>query len=277
MSARPFLILLLCCLASPAAWAFPPAPHCTIYGTVRDQNGRPLGAGEGNITLSGASGAIAQGLTDPSFGVGINYTLRIPMDAGTAGQLYEVNAMRPLLPFTVDVVIGGVHYVPIQMNGKTWGMGNPGQWIRLDLTLGVDANNDGLPDAWQQAVVNSDKTGKITNINQVGPNVDLSGNGLTNMQKFLLGVSALDTLDGVKIDVVGIANGVVHLRMLAVTGRTYTLKSSADSVHWSPQDFSSDPTGANPASSLVASAVGAVDVYVTWASAEHGYFQLFAQ
>jgi hypothetical protein len=229
------------------------------------------------MILSGTAGAIVQAPTDSTLGVGINYQLHIPMDAGTTAQLYQVTAMRPLLPFTINVTIGGVNYVPIQMTGKLWGMGNSGQSIRLDLILGVDGNNDGLPDSWQQAIVNGDKTGTITSISQIGPNV-LAANGLTNMQNFLLGLSALDSFNGVRLDVVGVAGGVVHLQFQGVTGRTYTINSSTDSVTWTAQAFSvSDPTVANPSGSFIATTVGVVDAYVDWTSPAQGYFQLFAQ
>jgi hypothetical protein len=236
-----------------------------------------LSSGEGTLTVNGTAGVIVSSPSDQTLGLGINYTLHIPMDAGTVAQLYEVTAMRPLVPFTISVSIGGVHYVPIQMTGKVWGMGKPGQSIRLDLTLGVDSNNDGLPDSWQQEVVNADKSGTITSIDQVAPNA-LAGNGLTNMQNFLLGLSSLDSLDGVRIDVIGVSGGVVHLQFLGVTGRTYTIKSSTDSLTWAAQPFSvSDPTVATPSASYIPTSTGIMDAYVTWTSPTKGYFQLFAQ
>ena len=141
----------------------------------------------------------------------------------------------------------------------------------------MDRNNDGLPDAWQQAVVDADTTGKIKSIDDVGPNVDLSGNGLTNLEKFLAGVNALDRLDGVKLEVVGVNGGLVRLRFLAITGRTYHIRSSLNSTTWTDQPFSTDPTGANPVKSYRAASLQTLDVFVTWPSASHGYFQLFAQ
>ena len=244
---------------------------------MRDEFGRPLNGGEGTIILSGDTAEIVRGPSDPSIALGINYTLHVPMDSGTSAQLYTVSAMRPLLPFTIKVVIAGVNYVPIQIVGKTWSMGKPSEKTRLDLTLGVDSNNDGLPDAWQQAVVDADTTGRLSNINDVKPGDDLSGNGLTNLQKFLAGVNALDRFDGVKLDVVDVSGGLVRLRFLGITGRTYTIRSSLDSKTWTDQPFTTDPIGANPAKAYRPETVDPVDVFVTWPSATHRYFQLFAQ
>lgn len=277
MSTRPLLLLLLCCLAVPAAWAFPPAPHHTLYGMVRDEFGRPLNNGEGTIILNGETREIVRSPSDPSIGLGVNYALYVPMDSGTNAQLYTVSAMRPLLPFTIKVVIRGVNYVPMQIVGKVWSMGQPSEKTRLDLTLGVDSDNDGLPDAWEQALVDADRTGRLKSINDVRPGDDLSGNGLTNLEKFLAGVNALDQLDGVKLEVVDVSGGLVRLRFLGITGRTYTIRSSTDSKTWIDQAFSTNPTGVNPAKTYRPDTVQPVEVYVTWSSASHGYFQLFAQ
>lgn len=277
MSTRRLLLLVALFLGGSDVKAFPPAPFHTFYGVVRDELGRPLSSEEGMIVLSGSSAEIARTFSDTSAGLGLNYALHIPMDAGTAAQLYQVSAMRPLLPFTIKVVIRGVNYVPIQIAGKTWNMGNPGEKTRLDLTLGVDRNNDGLPDAWQQAVVDADPTGKLKTIDDVKPGDDLSGNGLTNLQKFLAGVNALDKLDGVKLEVIDVKAGIVRLRFLGITGRTYTIHSSLDSKAWTDQAFSTDPTGTNPVKVYRPAVLEQVDVFVTWPSASHGYFQLFAQ
>jgi hypothetical protein len=277
MSIRPLLFLLLLGLLAVPARAFPPAPHHTVYGAVRDQYGRPLNTGEGVIILNGVSTEIVRAPSDSSVGVGINYSLNVPMDSGTSAQLYEVTAMRPLLPFTIQVLINGVSFVPLEIVAKTWGIGKPSEKTRLDLTLGIDSNHDGLPDAWQEEVVNADTTGKLKGIDDVKPDADLSGNGLTNLQKFLAGVNALDRLDGVRIDVMDVTGGMVRLRFLGITGRTYTIRSSLDSTTWADQAFSTDPTGANPALTYRAETVKPVDVYVSWSSATHGYFQLFAR
>ena len=125
--------------------------------------------------------------------------------------------------------------------------------------------------------MDADTTGRLHSINDVKPNADLSGNGLTNLQKFLAGVNALDRLDGVKLEVVSLEAGFVRLRFMAVAGRTYTIRSSADSRTWGAQTFSTDPTGANPALSYRTDAVQMVDALVAWPSTAHGYFQLFAQ
>ena len=80
MNTRSLLALLFCCVAVSPALAFPPAPHHTIYGMVRDELGRPLNNGEGTIILNGATAEIVRSKSDPSLGLGVNYSLAVPMD-----------------------------------------------------------------------------------------------------------------------------------------------------------------------------------------------------
>ena len=78
----PLLVpIILSCLSVVPAWAFPPAPYYRIYGTVRNEQGRPLAAGEGNVILDGVysgrgtasvSGGAITGVTILSSGS--NYT-----------------------------------------------------------------------------------------------------------------------------------------------------------------------------------------------------------
>ena len=63
------------------AGAFPPAPHHELYGSVRDERGTPL-SGDATVRLIGPSGPVLAGVVDRSIGVGINYSLKVPMDTG---------------------------------------------------------------------------------------------------------------------------------------------------------------------------------------------------
>ena len=113
MSPRLLLLVFLCAGSLPA-FAYPPAPFHRIHGTVRNSSGTPLSTGAGTIILSGTGGVeIIRGIPDTNIGPGINYSLSVPMDSGSNAQLYTVSALRPLLPFTIRVVIGGTSYVPI--------------------------------------------------------------------------------------------------------------------------------------------------------------------
>ena len=275
MSTRFLLVLIFLCAA---AQAYPPAPFHRIYGSVRDDHGNPLATGVGAIILSGSGNQeIIRGTSDTDIGIGINYSLSVPSDSGTTAQLYTVSALRPMLPFTIRVVIANVSYVPLQMVGATWTIGDPSLSTRLDLTLGIDSDNDGLPDQWEYDLIDSDLTGRLQTLADVNPNDDLDGDGLTNLQEYIAGTYALDVTDGLFLHILSVDNGLARLQFLAIKGRTYTISSSANLTTFLPQTFSTAPTGANPAMSFLSDDVRTVDAYVPIDVAAQKFYKLKAQ
>jgi hypothetical protein len=272
------LLLLLALALTPAAQAFPPAPFHRVYGVLRDDRGNPLQSGAGIVILSGAGNQeIVRAPSDTSVGPGLNYSLSVPMDAATTPELYTVSALRPSLPFTIRVVRNGVSFVPIQMVGATWTIGEPGAMTRLDLTLGIDSDGDGLPDAWEMDIINSDQTGRFRTLADISPGADIDGDGLTNMQEYIAGTYALEKLDGLRLEILGIANGLAHLRFVAVTGRTYQIKGSPALDSPVNQPFSREASGASPTAFFRSPDVRIVDAYVPVGEASSGFFRLYAE
>ena len=52
-----------------------------------------------------------------------------------------------------DRGINGRSFLPIELRGVSLNLGEPGGITRLDLTLGEDIDGDGLPDAWEKALM----------------------------------------------------------------------------------------------------------------------------
>ncbi len=246
MIARSLLLFL--CVCPLMAWAYPPAPFHRVFGSVRDDRGNPLATGVGTIILSGSGNQeIVRGLSDTTgLGPGINYSLPVPIDSGTSGALYTVSALRPLLPFTIRVVIENVSYVPIEMSGTTWTIGTSSDSTRIDLTLGIDSDGDGLPDAWEFDVINGDSTGRLRTLADVRPDDDLDGDGLTNLQEYLIGTYPLDSSDGLALEIMEVNDGFVRLEFLAIRGRTYSITSSSDITNRLAQTFLVGATNGSP-------------------------------
>ena len=101
---------------------------------------------------------------------GANYYLYVPMDAGSNNDLYKTSAMRPAVSFRIKVKIGNTIYLPIEMSGNFSKMGQPGQRTRMDLTLGEDVDGDGIPDAWERALI--EQNGRAKTIEEVRPGDD---------------------------------------------------------------------------------------------------------
>ena len=133
--------------------AFPPAPHHTFQGMLRDEYGRPITWEEAQIFFETANGEIINGQAGEVLLPGVNYRMKVPMDAGTTRELYQPFAMKADMPFNIHVKVGLKTYLPIEMMGSIKKIGQPGVITPLDLTLGEDTDGDGLPDAWERALL----------------------------------------------------------------------------------------------------------------------------
>jgi len=212
--------------------AFPPAPHHTFQGMLRDEYGRPITWEEAQIFFETANGEIINGQAGEVLLPGVNYRMKVPMDAGTTRELYQPFAMKADMPFNIHVKVGLKTYLPIEMMGSIRKIGQPGVITPLDLTLGEDTDGDGLPDAWERALLGNGRT-----LGDINPNDDTDGDGLTNLQEYISGNYAFDKEDGFRVDIVSSSGEGVTLEFLAITGRTYTVQASNDLKQWREVDF----------------------------------------
>lgn len=228
--------------------AFPPAPHHLVYGQVRDEFGNPFHIA-GAIVFLEAEGLVpVQTEVVPGQAPGVNYQLRIPLDSGVTSDLYKPTALRPTVPFRMRVRVGSVNYLPMEMTGITGLMTRPGEATRVDLTLGIDSDGDGLPDAWEYAMI--DALGGDLSLADIHPGDDPDGDGLTNLQEYLAGTYAFDPEDGFSLAVVGMKEGSPLLEFTALRGRSYKLYSSNDMTRWDVAPFllTTDTASAPPRS-----------------------------
>ena len=227
--------LLLAGLALPTGWAFPPAPHHTLYGLVRDEQGEPLAGEDIVVILETATGVQLRTALQPGLEPGVNYRLRVPMDAGLTPDNYRPTALRPRVSFQMKVLIDGAVWLPIETRGNYAQLGQPARRTRLDLTLGEDRDGDGLPDAWERAIIAA--LGGQLGLADIRPGDDSDGDGLSNLEEYLAGTYAFDPQDGFRLDLIPAEAGPPRVEFLALRGRTYTLEGSADLKTWTPVAF----------------------------------------
>jgi hypothetical protein len=245
--------------------AFPPAPHHTLYGLVRDQWGDPMNVAGSEVFMEVSGGRGAATTLSPALEPGVNYRLLVPMDAGTAPDLYKDVALKTAFPFRLRVKIGQMTYLPIEMVVQPQ-IGQPAQSTRLDLTLGEDTDGDGLPDAWERALIAA-LGGNLTLAN-IRPNDDADGDGISNLNEYLAGTYAFDPSDGFTLTLVGVNAGASVLQFLALRGHTYTLESSFDLKQWAPVQFrlTSEAPGALPRDNYLSSDARVLRVEVPFQS-----------
>lgn len=226
--------------------AYPPAPHHLFYGVVRDELGNPVQADDAQVVLETLTGGSLRSPISPGQGGGFNYRLTVPLDSGLTHESYKPTALRPLLPFRLKVQIGSEIFLPLEMRGDFARMGQPAQRTRLDLTLGEDADGDGLPDAWERQLLLH--LGRGSDLTAVQPDEDADGDGMSNLDEYLAGTYAFDGEDGFRLHIVRQPNGAAVLEFLAIRGRTYSVFSSEDLQRWEPMRFQVSSASAQPPS-----------------------------
>ncbi len=229
------LLLVAAALGDVTALAFPPAPYHLIYGMVRDQYGTPLTVPQDQILLETQSGVTLPVNITPGMAAGINYEIKVPMDAGLTSDLYQANALLYATPFQMYVVIGTTTNIPLQTLTNHMALGEPGQSTRVDLTLGVDSNGDGIPDAWEEAFLAS--LGLNIPLSALNPNLDLAHDGRTLLQEFLLGDYPFDPNQQFQVSIVGMNGTAPIVDFPTMTGRSYILLGSPDNKNWEPLPF----------------------------------------
>jgi hypothetical protein len=232
------LKLAVCFLLSPwtdLLMAYPPAPNHTIYGTVRDELGNPLVVTNAEVFLETLAGVRLKTMVVPRLMPDANYRLQVPMDAGLTADAYKPTALRPTVAFRLKVKIGSITYLPMELAANYSSLGKPAQSTRLDLTLGEDLDGDGLPDAWERALLAT--LGGDLALQDIRPNDDADNDGLSNLQEYLAGTYAFDPQDGFRLAIVDAATGNPVLEFLAIRGRSYALEASSDLHTWVPAPF----------------------------------------
>lgn len=233
--------------AATVASAFPPALPHTIYGMARDEYGNPLRT-NATIVLTTSSGATVTAIVDPDDEPGVNYRLVVPLDAGVKSDVYKDGALQGSVPFRLYVRINNATFLPLEMTGDFSLLGQPGKRTRIDLTLGEDTNGNGLPDAWERAILAA--RGWTNSLSSLTANSSPGGNGITLMQEYVGGTYGFEDANGLNLNIVRIEAGAPVFELLAVRGRTYTILGTADLKAWSEVSFRPLLPDADPAATV---------------------------
>jgi hypothetical protein len=236
----PFLLLTLISTA-PVLSAFPPAPPFVLRGIVRDEIGDPFGYAQGEIRLLEGDRVIARGqIRDDVWREG-NFRLAVPMDAQRKAERYKPTAMEPYSRVTVEVVVNGYVYLPLEVRGNGLLLGGAGESAYVELTLGQDLDEDGLPDTWeafQLYAVGIYEGDERYHLGTLQPGDDIDGDGLDNYTEYLAGTYALDGASAFSLEMLEKRDGEATLEFLAIIGRKYELERlSMDSGLWEKVSF----------------------------------------
>lgn len=253
------ILLLSFCLLQSLIQAFPPAPHYTLHGFVRDQVGQTLEVDGAEILLLKGTEVIGRGPITRGLQLEQNYELNLRIDMARAGtQLYSATALTPQGVFSLAVEMNGSRFYPIEVSG-TLRVGRGGEKVRLDLNLGEDLDGDGLPDVWEQWMLY--QAGYFPDENGLWPlhllsrHGDLDGDGISDWLEYVAGTFAGDETERFELHIKEKLPSSVRFEFYGIAGKTYTIERSADMKTWAQVPFSvGTPGGGAP--SFRASEIG---------------------
>jgi hypothetical protein len=221
--------LLAGLLGIAAGLAFPPAPHHVIHGSVRDELGDPISLTTAQVFLETTNGLTVACQVSPDIQPGENYRLIVPMDSITVPDLYKPTALPSTIPFKLKVKIGATIYLPLEMAGNFATLGQPAGTTLINLTLGVDSDGDGLPDAWEQLIIQM-LGGGLTLAN-ITPN-GIAPNGMTYYQNYVAGTYAWDPQDALKLNLIRRPGQGPVVQFFGIAGRSYSVLGTTNLVNW---------------------------------------------
>jgi hypothetical protein len=271
----------------PTLQAFPPAPSVTLHGMVRDEYGKKLEVAGASVVFSQEGKQLLRVPIESGSLLNQNYQFRLRMDMQRPGTVpYNDIVQNPGQQFTLSVRINDILYHPIEMSAPS-AVGKPGQRVRLNLTLGVDSDGDGIPDAWKisqlyAAGIMPDDNG--WSLDLLPRDGDFDGDGISNYAEYIAGTYATDSTDYLSLKLVEKQQTSVRLSFYSIIGKTYSLEASSDMKNWlpvshytrNPEAVAGEPPAPTPVPQLgyEATDTQAVEIFSTLRSDTQTFYRL---
>ena len=216
----------------------PQAPVIT-YGLVRAEYGSPMTkASEVALTLvrdDDRAGAVYAAGAVGDMGIpGMNYRLSLEIDSTGPARPYAVTAGTEMF---VKATVGGVERALSPV--ATFVTPAQGTKQRLDFSTGVDADGDGLPDSWEEWVLDlAGRDSSPSGIAAFRPGDDADRDGMTNLQEFLAGTDPFLSTDLLKIESIEVLPDGLRAKLVFLTSvdRKYRVVMTEDLERpvWTP-------------------------------------------
>jgi hypothetical protein len=210
-----------------------PQPMCIYYGQAVDGYGMPY-LTNATVTLVKGTNQIARQIIRGSLSPGVNFALYVHLDDGSTATPYSPRALRSGDIISIYVT-DSEGQKAIMENQQVPSVGKPGQQILIHATAAVDSNGDGLPDPWEYELI-AHSGGRLTTLNDVKPNDDLDGDGMTNLEEYLAGTFAWLAQDNLAIsEFAALPSGACRISFWSVAGKAYNLLSTTElGAAWAP-------------------------------------------
>ena len=215
---------------------------CIYYGEALNGFGWPYTTNAEVVLLHGTNEIASQTISG-SLTPGVNFALYVQLDDGSTAEPYSARALHSgdLVSIVVRDQDGEKTIMEEQAIPP---VGNPGQLLMINVTAGTNTNHDGLPDQWEQELVDW-SFGALTNISQVHPQDDFDGDGQSNLAEYLAGTFAFLNYDYFYAEDYGMTtNGRFRITFLSVPGKVYGARYVTDAGlgRWTPSPLAVSDT-----------------------------------
>lgn len=209
-----------------------PLPPFTVYGKVRDWNGRTLSTNDAAVVIARNTNGLELARCNVTGGIypDLTYRLSIPLASGAIAGRGQVGD-----PLVFEVDYDGV--VHAAATSQTVPIGNPARSLSCTLMLGTYSYGDAMPDEYRELLLSYYQAAGMTNdLAGISPNDDFDHDGFSNFQEFIAGTIPVMSEDFLRIH--GFASHGTNsqaVSFLSAPGRTYAIPTAVtlNSNTWS--------------------------------------------
>ena len=251
-----------------------PQPMVVYCGQAVDGYGWPY-LENATVILQSGTNEITRQEIDGSISPGINYILYCNLDDNRRNSRYDPDSV--VTGQTVSIIIQDTYgQKTIMESNSIPDIGAPGTVNIITVTAGADSDGDGLPDLWEQELVDH-SGGAITNISDVHPYDDFDKDGVNNGSEYKAGTFAFLDYDYFYIDRMAQTDDLFDVSFITVPGKTYQLQSSTNlaSRSWTNCPYFLDSTK-QPVTIPAIGNGNRLHLYVPQ-QADHPVFRLFVE
>ena len=199
----------------------------TFVGKISNYTGVQYGTNSAvEIRVKNPDGALlAKTAIDSSNESPYNYRLAVPVASAAATGYATVGES---LVFEIYDGVGTTHTSLVPSAQAV--VGNPGDYLIVNVVLATDSNNNGIPDQYENYIAYLMAVQGISGA--YDPEADYDGDGFNNRAEFLAGTQPLNAADRLTItagelayDQVG--EGLFAIAFVTAAGRTYSVKGTS--------------------------------------------------